>query len=145
MSVRCPGRAILLDLARRPRPLAMPIKVANIRLELGEPEEGLPEKTASRLGLAADAVCDWRILRKSLDARRHDDIHFIYAAAVELPDLEARQVRSWLGPEVQPYVPERFEWPEPGSRPLDHRPVIVGSGPAGLFAGYLLAETATGR
>ena len=37
-------------------------------------------------------------------------------------------------------MPERFDWPEPGSRPLRHRPVIVGSGPAGLIAGYLLAR-----
>ncbi len=62
----------------------MLLKLANIRLELGEPEEGLHEKIAVRLGLPADAVAHWRILRKSLDARRHDDIHFNYAAAVDL-------------------------------------------------------------
>ncbi len=54
----------------------MPIKVTNIRLELDETEEGLPEKIAARLGLPRDAIVHWRILRKSLDARGHDDIHF---------------------------------------------------------------------
>ena len=52
-----------------------------------------------------------------------------YAAEVELPDERPGTVRSRLGPDVQPYVPERFDWPEPGSRPLEHRPVIVGAGP----------------
>ena len=67
----------------------MSIRIANIRLELGEPEEGLPEKIAARLGVGAGEIASWRILRKSLDARSHDDLHFVYAAEVQLPD-EAR-------------------------------------------------------
>ena len=37
------------------------------------------------------------------------------------------------------YVPPQFEDPEPGRDPLEQRPVVIGSGPAGLLAGYLLA------
>jgi uncharacterized FAD-dependent dehydrogenase len=119
----------------------MSIRVANIRLELGEPEEGLPDKIASRLGVGTGEVASWRILRKSLDARSHDDIHFSYSAEVQLPDEAISKVGLSPSPDIQPYIPERFEWPEPGSRPARHRPVIVGSGPAGLIAGYLLAES----
>ena len=50
----------------------MSIKVANIRLELDESEDGLPAKIAARLGVPRDAVVHWRILRKSLDARGHE-------------------------------------------------------------------------
>jgi uncharacterized FAD-dependent dehydrogenase len=115
-------------------------KLANIRLELDEPEDGLPEKIAVCLGLSTDAVDNWRILRKSLDARRHDDVHFTYAAAVELADEDASRAARSSAIELAPYVPKRFEWPDPGTVPLRRRPLIVGSGPAGLFAGYLLAE-----
>jgi uncharacterized FAD-dependent dehydrogenase len=108
-------------------------KVANIRLELDEPEQILGEKLATRLGVGTDSIASYRILRKSLDARRHDDLHFIYAAEVDVPGDRAS------GLEVEPFTPEGFDWPEPGSQPLEHRPVIVGAGPAGLFAGYLLA------
>jgi uncharacterized FAD-dependent dehydrogenase len=118
--------------------MSQPLKVANIRLELGEPEEGLPAKIAARLGLGSDAIAQWRILRKSLDARNHDDLHFTYATAVELAEGGPRIEPGT--PDIQPFVPERFDWPEPGTRPLRHRPVIVGSGPAGLIAGYLLAQ-----
>jgi uncharacterized FAD-dependent dehydrogenase len=120
-------------------PSSMLLKLANIRLELGETEEGLHEKIASRLGMPAEAVGQWRILRKSLDARRHDDIHFTYAAAVNLSQEDAIRLSNSSTAELEPFVPKRFEWPDPGSSPLRHRPVIVGSGPAGLFAGYLLA------
>ena len=116
----------------------MPIKVANIRLELDESEDGLPAKIAARLGVPRDAVVQWRILRKSLDARGHDDIHFKLAAVVDVPEEELQRIGA--SPGLEPYVPERFQWPEPGSMPLSHRPVIVGAGPAGLFAGYLLAK-----
>jgi uncharacterized FAD-dependent dehydrogenase len=119
----------------------MPIKVANIRLELEEPEEALPQKLASRLGLAADAISHWRILRKSLDARSHDDIHFNYAAVVDVEEYDRERVAAASLPDIVPYTPDRFLWPDPGDTPLPHRPVIVGSGPAGLFAGYLLAQS----
>jgi uncharacterized protein len=119
----------------------MPIKVANIRLELEEPEDVLPEKLAIRLGLPADAISHWRILRKSLDARSHDDIHFSYAAVVDLDDHDHNRLSSSSATDLTTYVPERFFWPEPGATSLRQRPVIVGSGPAGLFAGYLLAQS----
>jgi uncharacterized FAD-dependent dehydrogenase len=116
----------------------MPIKVANIRLELDETEDGLPDKIATRLGLPRAAIVEWRILKKSLDARGHDDIHFSYATAVDLTDETLNHLSIASG--VNTYVPEHFDWPQPGSAPLAHRPVIVGAGPAGLFAGYLLAK-----
>ena len=53
-------------------------------------------------------------MRKSLDARRHDDLHFVYAAEVELPEGEAKLAGRELGPDVEPFEAERFDWPEPG-------------------------------
>src|SRR3954467_7335329 len=108
----------------------MSLKIAKLRLELDEPEGALPEKLSARLGIRPEEIARWRILRKSLDARRHDDLHFIYAAEVELPEgaAEARLAAGQgLGPDVgiEPYVPEGFAWPSPGARALEHRPVIV--------------------
>ena len=70
----------------------MSIKVSNIRLELGEPEELLPGKIASRLAISADSILGWRIIRKSLDARGYDDVHFAYSAAVDLSDDDCELV-----------------------------------------------------
>ena len=112
----------------------MSLQVTNVLLGLGEPEESLPELLAARLGVDRAAVGRWRLLRKSLDARRHDDIHFVYAAEVELAE-EPQEIPHG----VAKFEPEQFDWPEPGASPLRHRPVVIGSGPAGLFAGYFLA------
>ncbi len=118
----------------------MPLKIANIQLGLDEPEESLPEKLADRLGVTRDDIGHWRILRKSLDARRRDEIRFVYAAEVELPGADETALAARLGlPEVRPSAADPFDWPTPGDQPLHHRPVIIGSGPAGLFAAYFLA------
>ncbi len=117
----------------------MSLKVANLRLELDEPEALLREKLSARLGVEAADIARWRILRKSLDARRHDDLHFIYAAEVEIPESEAKAAALARGSHIERFEAENFEWPEPGQTPLKRRPVIIGAGPAGLFAGYLLA------
>ena len=97
----------------------MSLKVANIRLELDEPEEALPTKVAAKLGRGADRVGSVRILRKSLDARRHDDLHYIYAAEVELPDDAdgGATLLPSVGGDIVRYEPEHFDWPEaPASR-----------------------------
>jgi uncharacterized protein len=83
----------------------MALKVAKIRLEIDEPEDSLPEKLSARLGVGREAIARWRVLRKSLDARRHDDLHFVYAAEVELPDAEDRLAARDLGPDVVRFLP----------------------------------------
>ncbi|RUL84627.1 NAD(P)/FAD-dependent oxidoreductase [Tautonia sociabilis] len=115
----------------------MSLRITNLSLSIDEPEESLPARIAARLRLGEGEIGRWRILRKSLDARRRDDIRFVYTAEVALADPAAEA--SLAGPDLAPFVPERFDWPEPGAEPMGHRPVVVGSGPAGLFAAYFLA------
>ena len=115
----------------------MPLKVSNLALGLDETEDALPDLMAGRLGVPRSEIARWSILKRSLDARRRDEIRFVYAAEVELndPAVEARSEQ----PHVTPMERTPFEWPTPGKVPLGHRPVVVGSGPAGLFAAYFLA------
>jgi hypothetical protein len=87
----------------------------------------------------------WRILRKSLDARDKSALQFVYSAEVTLPEDEAAvavRARSTAHPvaRIDLYHEAPFNLPPPGLRPLPHRPVVVGSGPGGLVAAYLLAE-----
>ena len=122
----------------------MPIRVSNLRLALDEPESALPDYLGRVLGVDRSALQRWRILRKSLDARDKSALQFVYTAEVSLPEEEARVVERasrQLGHEARIELHEQrpFAMPPPGSQPLPHRPVVVGSGPAGLVAGYLLA------
>lgn len=122
----------------------MAIRVSNLRLPLDEPESALPLHLARALGLSPKEIRHWRILRKSLDSRHKDDLRFVYTTEISGPPEEEHVValaQRKVGPLViEPYSEPPFEMPPPGTEPLEHRPVVVGSGPGGLAAGYFLAQ-----
>jgi uncharacterized FAD-dependent dehydrogenase len=126
----------------------MSIRISNIRLGLDEPETALPEYLARALAIRANALSHWRILRKSLDARDKSDLQFVYTAEVTVPEDEARLVelahrtdtRGRRETRIELHQEPPFEMPTAGDRPLAHRPVVIGSGPAGLVAAFFLAQ-----
>ncbi|HEX3726412.1 MAG TPA: NAD(P)-binding protein, partial [Pirellulales bacterium] len=122
----------------------MSLRVSNLRAGIDEPEEAIVNRAARALDVRPADIERWRILRKSLDARDKDAIAFVYSVEVYLPEQQhwpKRRVGKLSGGvTVEPFDEEVFEMPAPGQEPLEHRPVIVGSGPAGAFAAYFLAE-----
>jgi uncharacterized FAD-dependent dehydrogenase len=120
----------------------MSLRISNVRLSVDEPESALPERLARVLGLAPAALTRWRILRKSLDARNKNALQFVYTAEVALAEDEAGVVARARHPDarIDVYRETPFTLPTPGTRPLEQRPVVVGSGPGGLAAAYFLAE-----
>ena len=121
----------------------MSIRVSNLRLSVDEPEERLLQNLGRVLGLPPKDLQQWRILRKSLDLRDKRDIQFVYTLETVLPQDEAEVVhragQRGLG-QVDLYEETPFLFPAPGNTSLEHRPVVIGSGPAGLVAAYFLAE-----
>jgi uncharacterized protein len=120
--------------------MAMSLRVSNLRLGLNESEATLADQLAKILGTAP---ASWRILRKSLDARVKNDLHFVYAVEVTLAEDEERLATAAAGKHgvrVETHVEPEFRLPAPGSRPLADRPVVVGSGPGGLVAAFFLAQ-----
>lgn len=99
----------------------------------------LREKSARVLGVSPDRLLSCVPVRQSIDARRKNDVHYVMTVDVALEGEEAvlRRVRN---PNVSRRPPAAtYVFPEvtrTGSLP----PVVVGSGPAGLFAALCLAE-----
>lgn len=115
----------------------MRLRISNLRVPVEAPEGALPAQIARKLGMSVDELGTWRILRKSLDARARDNLQFVYSVGVETVDAEWRPNPALR--DVALYAPEAFDDPAPGAAPLEQRPVVVGSGPAGLAAAYYLA------
>ena len=122
----------------------MPLRIANLHLSIDEPETALPARLAALLGLPAQSLLSWRILRKSLDARDKKALQFVYSSEVAVADedcvLAHALRRAPASVRIDRYVEEPFRPPEPGARPLEQRPVVVGSGPGGLACACFLAE-----
>jgi uncharacterized FAD-dependent dehydrogenase len=117
----------------------MPLRINNLRRPVEEPEGELLAEIARKLHRPATDIGSWRILRKSLDARSRMDLQFVYSVVVDLPDEGAIKAAAGTDRDIDPFDPETFDDPPPGATALEHRPVVIGSGPAGLLAGYYLA------
>ena len=112
------------------------IIVRNLRLDSENDEKTLIKKAAKLLRLREKDLTDFRIVKKSLDARKKNDIHWTYSVAFSA-DNEDRIIKRANDKNVAAY--EDYEYPIPQCAPSDERPVIVGFGPAGMFAALLLS------
>jgi uncharacterized protein len=123
----------------------MVLKINGMVLSLGEGEEILSARAASLLGVPREAVLDLRVIRRSIDARRTRPPRFVYLVSVRLPGgLPISLCENAAGITVteEPDIPdEGREMPSARGFPLpERRPVVVGCGPAGLFAALTLAK-----
>ena len=93
---------------------------------------------AKKLHLKNTDGIKWHYYRKSIDARKKPELFMVYSVNVkhEQEDLILKRNKS---SSVMRVKEEKYCFPAVGSKKLKHRPIIVGAGPAGLFAAYQLA------
>lgn len=115
------------------------IRVNEIRLALDEDEAVLKARAAKILKINEKYISSYTIFKKSVDARKKDDVHFTYALDVIIT-LDEEQIvakcKSNKASIVKPYI---YELPQ-NKRSSQFRPIVVGFGPAGMLAGLILAQ-----
>ena len=114
----------------------MPDVAALHRADLPPPLDALRQKAAKKLRVPEGEIADCRPVKRSLDARKKNDIHYTCSAAVTLRCGEERALKA-AGKDAAPYAPPVYEIP---TVQTVERPVVVGFGPAGMFAALLLAK-----
>ena len=117
----------------------MAIIVRNVIVPVGGDQSEAFAKALERAGLGREQAREIYIVKSSVDARRRGKINFVYTVGIETDGDEAAWVARLGRPDVS--ILTRAE-PQVtvGTRPLKHRPVVVGFGPAGMFAALLLAR-----
>lgn len=115
------------------------IRINEIRLSLDEDESLLKKKAAKALKINEKYIKSYTIYKKSVDARKKDDVHFTYALDVEITLDENQITQKRKSSKVQLVKPYIYQLPE-NKRVSRFRPVVVGFGPAGMFAGLILAQ-----
>jgi len=120
----------------------MPVRLTDIYLSLDHDDEDVRAAAAGALGLGTDDVASVEILRRAVDARRKPNIRFVYTLLVRLADpaREAEAVEQAAGGTARIESPVAPELPRPGTERLGGPVIVVGAGPAGLFAALRLAE-----
>ena len=113
------------------------IRVNKLRLAPGEPAALLRERAAKKLRLQPERIEEMKLLRRSLDARDKSDIHYVCSAAVRVRGAENLVLQRAKCRDAALYEEKPYAIPRSCLR---ERPVVVGFGPAGMFAALLLAK-----
>lgn len=120
----------------------MAIRVSDISLSLEQDESALLPPVAQVLQVPPEKVREFKIVRKSLDARKKNRIRFVYSIEFSLsPEQEEELLRNPpLDLKIQKAAPQLSPAPFFIRKKPPFRPLVLGTGPAGLFAALKLAE-----
>lgn len=121
------------------RKIMIRINQIKIHADQKDIQSKLRKKAAEILHIRENEIQSFKIIRQSIDARKKPEIFYSYTVDVEAAN-EKKLVSRLKNNQISLYTPASFCFPEiisPQSRPS---PVIIGTGPAGLFCGYFLAK-----
>ena len=111
------------------------LRLTNLRVSLDAASASLRPLLEKKLSLQPGELLSWRIVRRSVDARDKSDVHFVYTVDISVADesrLRKRNRSLTYVPGTAPARLPRVSLPRP--------PLVVGAGPAGLFAALTLAR-----
>ena len=114
------------------------IRITQLKLPVDHRQEQLRKKIARTLKCGEDTF-SYEIVRQSLDARHKEDKKFVYTVDVSTP-AEKKLLRKNRDKNVAFFEKKEYCFPKPGEEVLKNPPVVVGSGPAGLFCAWYLAR-----
>ncbi len=116
------------------------LRLTEVKLPIGHPEEALKDAILERLVIPAEQLLRYTVFKRGTDARKKSHILFIYTLDVELRDEAKVLARLVNDPHVKPAPDTSYHFVAQAPGHLAERPVVIGMGPAGLFAGLLLAQ-----
>ncbi len=116
------------------------IRINQLKLPVSHTEQDLYKKAAKTLRIPVEQLRTLTPVRQSLDARKKNELCYIYSLDAAVSGKEASVVKKARNANVVIRREEAYRFPSMGEQPLRHRPVIIGFGPAGMFCGLMLAR-----
>jgi len=117
------------------------IQISQMKLRIPHTDKQLHDKVIKQLRIRPQDILSVKILKKSLDARKKPELYYVYT--VDVTVKKESELKKKLKNANNIHFHENkasYTWAVDGTEPLINRPVIIGTGPAGLFCGYHLAR-----
>ena len=114
------------------------IRINNIKLKLSYTDTDIKNAVLKELRIDDKSINNISLFRRSIDARHKNDVHFIATIDVKLNCDENKAVSKAKSKNVA--IQEEYRYEIPYTKDLNTRPVVVGFGPAGMFASLILAK-----
>ncbi len=115
------------------------IRIGQLKLNPDHTDTDLLRAIAKTLRVAEKEIRSYNIKKRSLDARKKPQVKYIYTVDVDVAN-EQRVLKKQKGNQAATAKDVVYQFPKHGNQILKNSPVVIGSGPAGLFCAYMLAE-----
>ncbi|MGZ5012431.1 MAG: NAD(P)/FAD-dependent oxidoreductase [Methylobacter sp.] len=116
------------------------LRITELKLPLNHPENMLKSAILDRLGISAEELITYTIFRQGFDARKRNAILFVYTIDIETTSEQTILNRLQDDPHISLTPDNTYHFVTQAPKNLTSRPVIIGTGPCGLFAGLILAQ-----
>ena len=116
------------------------LRLTAIQLPLDHPDAAIETAILARLGVTADELVGYSIFKRSYDARKKSAIVLIYSLDVELKNEAVVLRRLGGNPLVMPTPDTSYHFVGQAPTSARARPIVIGTGPCGIFAGLILAQ-----
>lgn len=114
------------------------IRLSNLRLKLNYTDSDIKTAVVNQLRIADSAVENISLYRRSIDARRKNDVHYIATVDITVNCNENKVLSK--AKYNNAVITQNYRYNIPYTRDLNRRPVVVGFGPAGIFCALILAQ-----
>lgn len=118
------------------------IRISQIKIPLPFQEASLERQILQILKIRREELLSWKLIRRSVDARKKPQLFYVCTVDVQAAGERKllNRARKTGNRNIIPAPAAAYQLPPCGTEKLSHRPVIAGSGPAGLFCAWLLAK-----
>ena len=123
------------SLTLKSQTLVQKYRISQVKIPIDHDFSDIKNKIMKQFKLRSEEIISIDIFKKSIDARKKPELFYVYTLLVEV--ASEKQILKKL-PNVELHKETTYQIPK--AKKLMYRPVIVGTGPAGLFCGYLLAK-----
>lgn len=113
------------------------IRINNVKLQLGFTESDV--RSVIKKTLKTDREYEYSFFKLSLDDRRRNQVKYIASIDVDVPNPE-KILKRLHNNNVMLTNTTQYRFPDPGNVKMTYRPVVIGTGPGGLFAALYLAR-----
>lgn len=114
------------------------LRVRQIKLPINHNENDLKLKISKKLKIKKNDILNYKLNKQSIDARNKNNLMYVYEVDVNIKN--EKQILKKHLTDITETPDETYKLPKMGNKNLNYQIIIVGSGPAGLFAGYMLSK-----
>jgi uncharacterized protein len=116
------------------------LRLSEVKLSLDRTEADIQSAILKKLSIAPQDLIRYTVFKRSYDARKRGAVSFVYVIDVETTKEKQLLQRFKKDPHIVPTPDTSYRYVTHAETNIEQRPIVIGCGPCGMFAGLLLAQ-----